>query len=311
MKPDFLSLKDLTGLVSLNDLLARALELKHGATAANLEGRTLMLLFEKPSTRTRLSFSAGMTQMGGQCLYMPPSDAQLSRGEPLEDVARVAGTMVDAVAIRTAQHERLKLFALYCQVPVINALSDWLHPCQTLADLLTVIEEYGSFRNIQFAWIGDGNNSLNSWLEASALLNLKLRFACPKGYEPDADLLASAPSAQAVDHPHQAIRGAQVVSTDVWTSMNQEAEQAQRDKDFKGYQVSSSLMSQAAPNAILLHCLPAYRGKEVTAEVLTAPCSRIWKQAENRLHTQKALLEQLILPRTNVGNPQSTSPPLS
>ena len=295
MKTDFLSLGALGGAHALQTLLRRAREFKASEPSQSqaLAQRTLLLLFEKPSTRTRISFSVAMTQLGGQALFLSGDETQATRGEPLEDIARVAGGMVDAVAVRTDSHQRLEAFADHCQVPVINALSDQLHPCQTLADLMTIEEIFGSLADICIAWVGDGNNSLNSWLEASALLGLKLRYSCPPGYRPDAALAKAAVLAEAVASPDQAVQGAQVVSTDVWVSMNQEGED-HRLKDFAGWQVNEDLMSRAAPDAILLHCLPAHRGQEVSDGVLETPCSKVWQQAENRLHSVKALLEYLL-----------------
>lgn len=295
MKTDFLRLSDLPAS-ALPALLTSAHAHKAAPAHQNaqlMRGRTLMLMFEKPSTRTRLSFTAAMHQMGGQCLFVSSEDTQLSRGEPIADVARVAGTMMDALAIRTDSHKKLETFARHCQVPVINALSERFHPCQTLADLLTVEEEFGTLSELTVAWVGDANNSLNSWLEACALLNFSLRYACPQGYAPDPSLLAQAPRAQAVPSPLEAVDGAQVVSTDVWVSMNQEDE-GERLRDFAGYQVNTALMSHADKGAILLHCLPAHRGLEVDEEILDADCSRVWSQAANRLPAQKALLQLLL-----------------
>ena len=293
-KTDFLCLNSLSH-GQLAQLLRRAGEMKASPRNSDiLQQQTLLLLFEHPSTRTRLSFEVGMNQMGGRSLFVTQLDAQLSRGEPLEDVARVAGGMVNAVAMRTGSHDNLVTFAEHCRVPVINALSDRLHPCQTLADLLTLQEEFATLKDLTVAWVGDGNNSLNSWLEASALFGFRLHYACPKGYEPDPVLSERATSARACATPQEAASGAQAISTDVWVSMGQDSEQDERKRDFAPYQVNAEVLAEAADNAIVLHCLPAHRGLETTAEVLEGAQSRVWAQAENRLHAQKALLELLL-----------------
>jgi ornithine carbamoyltransferase len=264
-----------------------------------MEGMTLGLIFEKASTRTRASFEAAAYQLGGHAMVLSPRDMQLGRGEPIKDTARVLSRYLDGLAIRTFQHAKLEEMAAHASVPVINALTDASHPCQLLADLLTVTERFGAaaLRNpdLEIAWIGDGNNMANSWLEAAALLGFTLRLACPEGYDPDPALLARAGGrARLLREPALAVRGAHVVNTDVWASMGQEAEASERLRRFAGYIVDRALMAQADPKAIVLHCLPAHRGEEIAEDVLEGPQSAAWDQAENRLHAQKALLELLL-----------------
>lgn len=295
----FLTLSDLRA-EEARDLLQRAAELKRmarvGVPFEPLKNRTLGMIFEKSSTRTRVSFEAGMTQLGGHAMFLSPQDIQLGRGESVEDSARVLSRMVDAVMIRTFEQRKLERFAEYSQVPVINGLTDRLHPCQLLADLLTYQEQRGNIRGRTVAWIGDGNNVCHSYVEAARLFDFELRIACPEGFRPDADILAGAggcctllPDAAA------AAAGADLVVTDVWTSMGQEQEQAQRAQVFAPFQVDEALMGRAARDALFMHCLPAHRGEEVTAAVIDGPQSVVWDEAENRLHTQKALLEFLLV----------------
>lgn len=297
-KRDFLTLLDFTG-PELDALIQRAIELKrdrHGHRP--LVGRTLAMIFEKSSTRTRVSFEAGMAQLGGDALFLSPRDTQLGRGEPIEDTARVLGRMVDAVMIRNDDQQALERFAAACDVPVINALSDRFHPCQLLADVQTLVEHFGSVRGRRIAWVGDGNNVCNSFALAARQFGFTLSVACPEGFEPDADVLEQAGDCvQIVREPGAATAGADAVVTDVWASMGQESEQTSRVAAFAGYQVDEALMQQAAEHAVFLHCLPAHRGEEVAAGVIDGPRSLVWDEAENRLHAQKALLEFLMLPQ--------------
>lgn len=260
-----------------------------------LARRTLAMIFEKASTRTRVSFETAMTQLGGASIFLSPADTQLGRGEPIEDTARVLSRMVDAIMVRTFAHSKIETMARYSAVPVINALTDDHHPCQLLADLQTYREHRGALEGRTVAWIGDGNNMCNSFIHAAHLLDFELVVACPPGYEPLADLLRQhARNVRVERDPALAVRGASLVATDVWASMGQEAEQQKRKVAFADYQVTHHLMDQAAAGALFLHCLPAHRGEEVSAEVIDDPQSVVWEEAENRLHAQKALLEFLL-----------------
>jgi ornithine carbamoyltransferase len=256
------------------------------------------MIFRKSSTRTRVSFEVGMAQLGGQAIFLSDRDSQMGRGESTHDTARVLSGYVDGIMIRTFGHDELCAIAQYATVPVINGLTDLVHPCQVLADLQTMQEEFGpDLSMLTVAWIGDGNNMANSWVNAAYLLGFELRLACPPGYEPDGDRLRRAQGAAPVrvlEDPLEAAKGAHVVSTDVWASMGQEGEADARKDAFSGYQVNGSLMEDAAPDAIFLHCLPAHRGEEVTADVIDGPRSRVFEEAENRLHVQKALLVELL-----------------
>ncbi len=296
----FLRLTDLAR-EELLELVERAAEWKLLGKAGPhpLEWMTLGLVFEKASTRTRVSFEVAAYQLGGNAMMLSPRDTQLGRGEPIKDTARVLSRYLDALVIRTFEHAKLEEMAAHASVPVVNALTDASHPCQVLADLLTVAERFGidALRRpgIEVAWVGDGNNMANSWLEASAVLGLHLRLACPEGYDPDPALLArTAGRARVVRQPAEAVRGAHVVNTDVWASMGQEAEAAERQRRFAGYIVDRTLLAQADPKAIVLHCLPAHRGEEIAEDVLEGPQSVVFDEAENRLHAQKALLELLL-----------------
>ncbi|HSC83354.1 MAG TPA: ornithine carbamoyltransferase [Pseudomonas sp.] len=296
----FLSLMDCTPQ-ELSGLIRRAIELKdlrqRGVLHEPLKNRVLGMIFEKASTRTRLSFEAGMIQLGGQAIFLSPRDTQLGRGEPISDSARVMSRMLDAMMIRTFAHSTLTEFAAHSQVPLINGLSDDLHPCQLLADMQTFVEQRGSIKGKTVAWIGDGNNMCNTYIEAAQQFDFQLRVACPEGYEPKARFLAAAGSrVQIVRDPLEAVRGAHLVSTDVWTSMGQEEETAKRVKLFAPYQVNRALLDAADPSVIFLHCLPAHRGEEISEDLLDDPRSFAWDQAENRLHAQKALLEMLVEP---------------
>ncbi len=297
----FLSLMDCTP-DELAQLIGRAIELKamrrQGVLHEPLRNRVLGMLFEKASTRTRLSFEAGMIQLGGQAIFLSPRDTQLGRGEPIGDTAIVMSRMLDAVMIRTFAHSMIEEFAAHSQVPVINGLSDDLHPCQLLADMQTFIEQRGSIKGKTVAWIGDGNNMCNTYLEAAVQFDFQLNVACPEGYEPNPVFMQLAGDrVRILRDPRDAVRGAHLVSTDVWTSMGQEEETARRLKLFQPYQVSRELLDLAAADVLFLHCLPAHRGEEISLDLLEDPRSAAWEQAENRLHAQKALLE-FLLPAT-------------
>ncbi len=294
----FLTLLDLSP-GELESVIARAIAMKadpqgagRGTIAPN---RVMGMIFEKSSTRTRVSFEAGMTQLGGHALFLSPRDTQLGRGEPVEDTARVLSSMVDIVMIRTFAHAMVQRFAAYSRVPVINGLTDDFHPCQLLADVQTFVEHRGSIRGKQVAWIGDGNNMCQSYINAARQFDFELRIACPEGYEPREDLVrANAGRVTIVRDPLDASRGAHLLATDVWASMGQEAEQEKRAAAFANYQLDRRLLDVAAPDAIYLHCLPAHRGEEISAELMDAPDTVIWDEAENRLHAQKALIEFLL-----------------
>ncbi len=298
-KRDFLTFQDVTRaeLDALFDLTRR---MKSGAYRDKpLAGRTLGMVFAKSSTRTRVSFDVGAYQLGGHALFLSSRDIQLGRGEPIRDMARVLSRMVDGIMIRTFAHDEVVELAKWASVPVINGLTDQHHPCQVLADLFTMVEAFGTYEGKRVAWVGDGNNMANSWLDAAALLGFEMRLACPEGYEPDHDVFERASKATKVlitEEPEEAVEGADVVNTDVWASMGQEAEAEKRKIAFKGYCVDAALMERASPRAILLHCLPAHRGEEVTDDVLEGPQSRVFDEAENRLHVQKALLATLMGP---------------
>ncbi len=296
----FLSLMDYSPQ-ELSGLIRRAIELKdlrkRSIAHEPLQGRVLGMIFEKASTRTRLSFEAGMIQLGGQAIFLSPRDTQLGRGEPIGDTAIVMSSMLDAVMIRTFAHSTLTEFAANSRVPVINGLSDDLHPCQLLADMQTFLEHRGSIKGKTVAWIGDGNNMCNSYIEAAIQFDFHLRVACPEGYEPNPEFVALAGDrVSIVRDPREAVRDAHLVSTDVWTSMGQEEETAKRLKLFAPYQVDRALLDLAAEDVLFMHCLPAHRGEEISLDLLDDPRSVAWDQAENRLHAQKALLEFLAKP---------------
>lgn len=303
MARHFLGFSDWSG-AELTAILDLAAELKaakkRGEPRRLLEGKTLAMLFEKSSTRTRVSFEAGMTELGGHAIMLSPRDTQIGRGEPIKDTARVLSRYVDAVMIRTYGQEIVEELARWASIPIVNGLTDLLHPCQVMADLLTARERLGALSGLTVAWIGDGNNMARSWVEASASFGFSLVLSSPKGYCVEGEFIATANSRGAkvtsVADPVEAARGAHVVTTDVWASMGQEEEKDQREGAFKGYTVDAKVMANGAPNAIFLHCLPAYRGKEVTEEVLEGPQSAVWDEAENRLHVQKAILVTLLKP---------------
>jgi ornithine carbamoyltransferase len=294
----FLTLLDLEA-GELKALLARAIELKQlhhqGVAPRPYTGKVLAMIFEKSSTRTRVSFEAGMAQLGGHAMFLSPQDTQLGRGEPIEDSARVISSMVDIVMIRTFGHDIVERFAARSSVPVINALTDSFHPCQLLADMQTFIEERGSISGKSVAWVGDGNNMCQSYINAASQLDFELRIACPPGFEPDAELMAANRDRTSLFRdPAEAVQGCSLVVTDVFASMGQEAEQEQRLGQFKGYQLDAELISRAADDALYMHCLPAHRGEEISAGLMDAPDTVIWQEAENRLHAQKALMEFLL-----------------
>ena len=296
----FLSLMDCTPQ-ELIGLVRRGIELKdlreRGILFEPLKNRVLGMIFEKASTRTRLSFEAGMIQLGGQAIFLSPRDTQLGRGEPICDSAIVMSSMLDAIMIRTFAHDTLTEFAANSCVPVINGLSDDLHPCQLMADMQTFHEHRGSITGKTVAWIGDGNNMCNSYMEAAVQFDFQLRIACPEGYEPDAGLLAQAGDRVTImRNPLEAATGAHLISTDVWASMGQEDEVAARKATFRPYQVNRALLDVAAEDVLFMHCLPAHRGEEISEDLLDDPRSVAWDQAENRLHVQKALLEFLVEP---------------
>ncbi|MCA9582435.1 MAG: ornithine carbamoyltransferase [Myxococcales bacterium] len=300
MTRHFRTLYDL-GTEGLERVLDRAAIMKatrgQGDHPRPLVGKSVALIFEKASTRTRVSFEVGVAELGGTPVVLMGKDTQLGRGEPLADTARMLSSYVHAVVYRTFGHERIETLAAEATIPVINGLSDLYHPCQLLADLQTVRESLGpDLRGVCAAWIGDGNNMAHSWMVAAALAGMELTLACPEGFDPDPSIVAAIEGAggqkvRVVRDPKEAVRGASVISTDVWASMGQEDEAARRREAFRGFCVDDDLLSLASANGIFLHCLPAHRGEEVTAEVLEGPRSRVWQQADNRLHAQKALLE--------------------
>ncbi|MGD9411706.1 MAG: ornithine carbamoyltransferase [Desulfobacterales bacterium] len=281
----------------------RALELKEkrekGIATPMLAGKSLGLLFDKPSTRTRVSFETAMIQLGGTPLFISSKDTQMSRDEPIKDTARVLSRYLDALAIRTFSQEVIAEFAESATIPVINALTDAYHPCQVLSDLLTVIEHRGSYKNLKIAWVGDGNNMAQSWINAAGALGFELHLACPEGYFPDEQILSKAsekPDARITldSDPVAAVKDADVVNTDVWASMGQEDQQEDRKKIFAPFQVNETLLANAAKDVIVLHCLPAHREEEISEAVLEGPHSVVWDQSENKLHMHKAILDILI-----------------
>lgn len=295
----FISELDLTA-EEFRSIIARGSELRkqweaHTCTPT-LPQRVLGMIFEKSSTRTRVSFEAGMAQLGGHAIYLSPEGTQLGRGEPMADTARVLSQMVDAISFRTFSHDELERFAEVCTVPVINALTDLLHPCQLLADMQTFLDHRGDISGKRVAWIGDGNNMCNSYINTARLLGFHLVYACPDGYEPDENIVSRAGNnTSRAGSPSEACEKADLIATDVWASMGQEQEQIAREKAFEGYEINSAMMSVAQPDALFMHCLPAHRGEEVSADVIDGEQSVVWEEAGNRLHVQKALLEFLLL----------------
>ena len=300
-----MSIKHFLTLDSLNRkeleaIINRALELKAQTKRRKFEttlnNRVLGMIFEKSSTRTRVSFETGMTQLGGHAIYLAPTGSQIGRGEPLKDTARVLSKMVDCIMLRTFEHEKLEEFSSYSDVPVINGLSDSFHPCQLLADLLTYIEARGSIENKNVVWLGDGNNMCHSYMNAARIFNFQLIVSCPKEFVPNSKIFESSKRNTSIEHdPYKAVDGADLIVTDVWASMGKEDEQKDRKEKFMKYQVNSEIMSCAKDNALFMHCLPAHRGEEVTEDVLEGSQSIVWEEAGNRLHSQKALLEFLLI----------------
>ena len=294
---DFLAIPDFTR-AELERLFELGDRMRRGEYREKpLAGKSLAMIFTKASTRTRVSFEVGAWQLGGHALFLSPRDVQLGRGEPIADTARVLSRYVDAIMIRTFAHADVEELARYADVPVINGLTDLLHPCQILADLLTVRQQLGGYEGKRIAWVGDGNNMANSWLNAAHRLGFELVLACPEGYDPDPAILARAQATAPVTlvrDPREAVAGAHVVNTDVWASMGQEDEQRERERAFAGFAVDQALMARASRDAIFLHCLPAHRGEEVSDAVIDGPQSRVWDEAENRLHAQKAIMAVLF-----------------
>ncbi|WP_321366517.1 ornithine carbamoyltransferase [uncultured Desulfuromusa sp.] len=301
MNKDFLALSDWT-LEDLEAIFSLTRELKQkqkeGTPHPLLKGQTLGMIFEKSSTRTRVSFEVGMFQLGGHGLFLHSGTTQMGRGEPIKDTARVMSGYCDGVMARTYSHKALEEFAAHSYVPVINGLSDLYHPCQLVADIFTVTEHKEDYRNLKYCWIGDGNNMANSWINAAALIGFELRIATPKGYEPDREIISLAEKSGAKillsNDPREAAAGADVLNTDVWASMGQEAEQQERIKAFTGFQINADILKLADPEAVVMHCLPAHRDEEITDEVVEGPQSIIFNEAENRLHAQKAILATLM-----------------
>jgi len=301
VKRDFLALADWSR-DDLEKIFALTRDLKdkqkRGEEHHLLRGKSLAMIFEKSSTRTRISFEVGMFQLGGHALFLSSGNTQMGRGEPVQDTARCMSRYCDGVMIRTFSQQLVEDFARHADVPVVNALTDLYHPCQVMADLFTVIEHKGSYRDLVYCWIGDGNNMAHSWINAAAVLGFELRVATPKGYEPDAAVVARAQKMGAkilyTHDPAEAARGAMVLNTDVWASMGQEAEQQEREQAFKGFQINRDIVALADPSCLVLHCLPAHRDEEITDEVIEGPHSVVFDQAENRLHVQKAILVTLM-----------------
>ena len=294
----FLTLMDLSP-EELRAVIQRGIELKAlraaGTAHQSLEGKVLAMIFTKASTRTRVSFEAGMAQLGGSALFLSGQDTQLGRGEPIEDTARVISSMVDMVMIRTFAHEDVLRFAEHSSVPVINGLTDDFHPCQILADLQTFFEVRGDISGRKVCWLGDGNNVCHSWMNAARQLDFELVVSCPEGYEPDPQLLAACEQQVSIErNPAVAVAEAHLLITDVWASMGQESEQAHRAAKLAPYQLNRALLQKAAPDALYMHCLPAHRDEEISGELMDAPDTVIWQEAENRLHAQKALMEFLL-----------------
>jgi ornithine carbamoyltransferase len=294
---DFLSIRDLSP-AEIRAIFKRAEVFMKACPPRSLEGRTVVLLFEKASTRTRVSFEVGIARLGAHPVVLGVEGSQIARGEPLKDTARILAGYCDAVVMRTFGHERIEEMAHWADVPVINALTDLLHPCQVLSDCFTLQRRFGELKGRKVAWIGDGNNMANSWINAAAMLGFELALACPEGFEPDSDILDAARKdgtvVQVVHDPYVAVRKSVAVNTDVWASMGQEAEAERRRKAFASYRVDEALMDAAAPDAVFMHCLPAHRGEEVTEGVLEGKRSIVWEQALNRLYIQEAIIEFLL-----------------
>jgi len=302
LKKDILTLIDLTP-EDFEILFERAIELKkrykNGIADKSLAGKTLGLIFEKASTRTRISFEAAMVQLGGTPIFISAKDTQIARNEPVRDTARVLSRYLDGLAIRTYSQDLLEEFAEFTDIPVINALTDLFHPCQVLSDIMTVMEMKGGYKDIRIAWVGDGNNVAHSWVNASAILDLDLVLACPNGYFPRKEVMEKAlkkgtGNIVVTSNPVEAVKNADVIYTDVWASMGQESEQGTRKQAFEKFQVDQALLKHAAKDVIVMHCLPAHRGEEISENVLEGPKSVVWDQSENKLHMHKAILEVLM-----------------
>jgi len=302
LKKDILTLIDLTR-EDFEELFERAIELKkrykNGIADKPLAGKTLGLIFDKPSTRTRLSFEGAMVQLGGTPIFISAKDTQIARNEPVRDTARVLSRYLDGLAIRTYSQDLLKEFAEFTNIPVINALTDLFHPCQVLSDIMTVIEIKGDYKDIRIAWVGDGNNVAHSWLNAAAVLDLNLVLACPDKYSPRRDVMEKAlergvGKIAVTSNPVEAVKDADVIYTDVWASMGQENEHGKRKHVFEAFQVDQALLKNASQDVIVMHCLPAHRGEEISENVLEGPNSVVWDQAENKLHMHKAILDVLM-----------------
>jgi ornithine carbamoyltransferase len=297
MIKDLLTIRDLTKDEILA-LIDSGLEAKKAGrrTESSLSGYTLGLLFDKTSTRTRVSFEAAMFRVGGNTIFLSREDTQLSRNEPVKDTARVLSRYLDAIAIRTFSQELVEEMAHWADIPVINALTDKYHPCQILSDLMTIKEKKGTLNDLKVTWIGDGNNVANSWINAARILGFELSLACPPAYQPDPQVMeGSGKNIRLEETPHKAVKEADVINTDVWTSMGQDAEKDQRLRDFQGFQMNESLMELSKPDVLVMHCLPVHRGEEITAEVLEGNNSVVFDQAENKMHLHQALLEKLLL----------------
>lgn len=302
MQKDFLALgnfskKELDSLFTLTKELKK--KQKKGIPHRYLDGKSVALIFEKSSTRTRVSFEVGVAQLGGQPLFISSGTSQMGRGEPIKDTARTIARYCDGVMIRTYGQDIVEEFAKYSSVPIINGLTDLFHPCQVMADIFTVIEHKGGYKGLKFAWVGDGNNMANTWVEAAAIFSFDLTLACPKGYQPNAKILKWALSTAKssivlTDDPKVAVKGADVLNTDVWASMGQEAEQKKRLAAFSGFQLNAKTVKLAKKDCIVMHCLPAHRDEEITDEVIEGPHSVVWDEAENRLHVQKAIMARLV-----------------
>jgi ornithine carbamoyltransferase len=300
MKRDLLSIRDLNKKEIIR-IFSKAAEFKKGNVNPSLKNKSVVMVFEKASTRTRISFEVGIARLGGHPVVITPGGSQMSRGEPLKDTARVLSRYCDMIVMRTYAHSNIEEMARYADVPVINALTDLLHPCQVLSDCFTLIERFGGIEGRKIAWIGDGFNMANSWINAAAMLGFELWLACPKGYSPDVDIIDRAVKDGAkirlVDDPSLAADGALAVNTDVWASMGQEEESSDRAMAFRGFKVDSSIIGKALPDAVFMHCLPAHRDEEVSEDVFEGPHSIVWDQAENRLYVQEAIMDFLVMNR--------------
>jgi len=297
MKKDLLTISDLSREEILA-LIDRGLEIKREGrhVSTSLAGYTLGLIFDKASTRTRVSFETAMFRLGGQTLFLSRGDTQMSRDETEEDTAKVLSRYLDALVIRTYSQELIQVMARYAHIPVINALTDRYHPCQVLSDLMTIKERRGALDNMKVAWIGDGNNVAHSWINAAHILGFEMVLACPSGYHPLQEIMEPVgQNVRVIEDPKEAAKGADVINTDVWASMGQEDERSKRLKDFQGFQVDQSLLELAATDVLVMHCLPAHRGEEISSEVMDGPNSVVFDQAENKLHLHQALLERLLL----------------